>query len=66
MEKFVESAAKLADNVAALLKVKTIVTLSLTWVFCRLAHGGVIPTEFLTIYTMIVGFYFGTQQSKKE
>ena len=65
MEKFAESAAKLADNVAALLKVKTIVTLSLTWVFCRLAHTGAIPTEFLTIYTMIVGFYFGTQ-SKKE
>lgn len=65
MEKFLESAAKLADNAAALLKVKTIVTLSLTWVFCRLAGTGVIPTEFLTIYTMIVGFYFGTQ-SKKE
>ena len=66
MEKFIESAAKLADNIAALLKVKTIVTLSLTWVFCRLAHSGVIPTEFLTIYTMIVGFYFGTQSNKKE
>lgn len=24
-----------------------------------------IPTEFLTIYTMVVGFYFGTQ-TKKE
>ena len=65
MDKFLESAAKLADNAAALLKVKTIVTLSLTWVFCQLARTGVIPTEFLTIYTMIVGFYFGTQ-SKKE
>ena len=60
-----ESAKKLIDNAAALLKVKTIVTLSLTWVFCRLAQGGAIPTEFLTIYTMIVGFYFGTQ-AKKE
>lgn len=65
MEKIAESVAALTDNIAALLKVKTIVTLSLTWVFCRLAHSGVIPTEFLTIYTMIVGFYFGTQ-SKKE
>lgn len=65
MEKLVESAAKLADNVAALLKVKTIVTLSLTLEFCLLAHTGALSTEFLTIYTMIVGFYFGTQ-SKKE
>lgn len=65
MEKFLESVNKLADNAAALLKVKTIVTLSLTWVFCQLSRSGTVPTEFLTIYTMIVGFYFGTQ-SKKE
>lgn len=64
MEQFLEAAVRLVDNFAALLKVKTLVTLSLTLVFCTLAQRGTIPTEFLTIYTMIIGFYFGTQSKK--
>ena len=55
----------LLTNAANLLKVKTLLTLALTWVFCSLAKAGSIPTEYITIYTMVVGFYFGTQ-SKKE
>lgn len=65
MNKITESLGQLLTNAANLLKVKTLLTLALTWVFCSLAQGGSIPTEFITIYTMVVGFYFGTQ-AKKE
>lgn len=65
MENIIKSATTLLTNAANLLKVKTLLTLALTWVFCDLAQSGSIPTEFLTIYTMVVGFYFGTQ-TKKE
>lgn len=65
MEAIIKSAATLLTNAANLLKVKTLLTLALTWVFCDLARDGAIPTEYLTIYTVVVGFYFGTQ-TKKE
>ena len=48
-----------------LLKVKSIVTIILTLVFSYLSITGVITgKEFLTIFTMIVAFYFGTQYQK--
>lgn len=65
MEKLTEPLTTLLTNAANLLKVKTLLTLALTWVFCDLARDGAIPTEYLTIYTVVVGFYFGTQ-TKKE
>jgi hypothetical protein len=52
------------NKLAKLIDVKSIVTLALTVVFCVLSIKGVIPTEFLSIYTMIMGFYFGTQAQK--
>lgn len=65
MDKIIDSLGVLLTNAANLLKVKTVLTLALTWVFCSLAKAGSIPTEYITIYTMVVGFYFGTQ-TKKE
>lgn len=54
------------ENLAKLIKVKTIVTLMLTIVFCVLALTGVIAAElFMSIFTVIIGFYFGTQAEKK-
>ena len=53
------------ENLAKLLKVKTLITLPLTAMFCVLAAKGNIPSEFLAVYTTVVGFYFGTQ-AKKE
>lgn len=48
-----------------LLTVKSIVTLILTAVFAYLSIVGKINGEqFLAIFTMIVGFYFGTQYQK--
>ena len=54
------------EKLAKLIDVKSIMTLSLTIVFCVLAlTGEVSGQEFLTIFTVIVGFYFGTQAQKK-
>ena len=53
------------EKIAKLIDVKSIVTLLLTVVFCVLCVMGTLPTEFLTIYTVIIGFYFGTQTQKK-
>lgn len=53
-------------KLAKLIDVKSIMTLLLTVVFCALAWRGVIGgKEFQTIFTVIVGFYFGTQSQKK-
>lgn len=53
-------------NLAALLKVKTIVTLIVVAVFAVLAlRGGLQPDTVMTIVTMVVAFYFGTQSEKK-
>jgi hypothetical protein len=65
MDRIVDALGVLLTNAANLLKVKTLLTIALTWVFCSLAKSGSIPTEYITIYTMVVGFYFGTQ-AKKE
>lgn len=54
------------EKLAKLIDVKSIMTLVLTMVFCALALMGVISgQEFLTIFTVIVGFYFGTQSQKQ-
>lgn len=57
---------QIKNKVAKLIDVKSIMTLLLTLVFCVMACCGVITGEqFLTIFTVIVGFYFGTQTTKK-
>ena len=54
------------EKFAKLIDVKSIVTLALTGVFAYLAITRTdIPQAFLTIFTMIVSFYFGTQAVKK-
>lgn len=55
------------DRLAALLTVKSIVTIALTATFVYLAIIAVISGEqFLTIFTVIIGFYFGTQYQKAK
>ena len=55
------------QKIAKLIDVKSIMTLMLTAVFCVLALLGVISAEqFVTIFTVIVGFYFGTQSNKQK
>ena len=55
------------NRIANLLTVKSLVTVALTAVFSVLALRGTISgTEFLTIFTTIIAFYFGTQTEKKK
>lgn len=54
----------LLRRVAALLSVKSVVTLVLTGVFAYQAVTGKISQDFMTIYAVIIAFYFGTQSQK--
>ena len=57
----------LKKRFANLLTVKSIVTVTLTAVFSTLALRGTISgTEFLTIFTVVIGFYFGTQRVSED
>lgn len=49
-----------------LLSVKGLVTLTLTAVFAYLAVRGQIAQDFMTIYAVIIAFYFGTQSQKTQ
>lgn len=50
-----------------LLAVKSLVTITLTVVFAVLAlRGDISGTEFLTIFTTVVAFYFGTQRVAED
>ena len=55
------------DRLANLLSVKSIVTVALTAVFCYLSVIKVIPYDtFMTVFSVIIAFYFGTQHEKNE
>ena len=57
---------ELQKNFAALVKVKTIVTLLVVTVFSILALKGRISADnVMIIVSMVVSFYFGTQAQKK-
>ena len=50
-----------------LLTIKSLVTLAMTLVFCVLAlKGALTGQDFLTVFTTVIAFYFGTQSAKKE
>ena len=51
-------------RLAALLSVKSLVTLTLTGIFSWMAVAGTISQDFMTIYAVIIAFYFGTQSQK--
>ncbi len=56
----------LIKNLAALIKVKTIVTLMVVTVFSVLALRGAISADnVMIIISMVVSFYFGTQHEKQ-
>ena len=63
---FVKVLIEIGNKIAKLIDVKSIITIVLTIEFVVLAHKGSILTEYLSIYTMIIGFYFGTQKKKEE
>lgn len=53
-------------RLANLLSVKSLVTLTLTVVFAYMAVTGQISQDFMTIYAVIIAFYFGTQSQKVQ
>lgn len=56
----------MTERLNKLLTVKSIVTILLTILFCFLSATGKITGEqFLVIFTVVIGFYFGTQAEKK-
>ena len=55
---------KITKRLAALMSVKSIVTLALTAVFAYMACTNQISQDFMTIYTVIIAFYFGTQSQR--
>jgi len=58
-----ENLIKRATN---LLSVKSLVTLVLTAVFAYQSVTGQISQDFMTIYAVVIAFYFGTQSQKVQ
>lgn len=57
----------LKKRLTNLLTVKSLVTLTLTAVFAVLSCMGQVTTQqFLTVFTVVIGFYFGTQRVAED
>ena len=57
---------KFLENLANLIKVKTIVTLAVMGVFTTLALSGAITADnVMIVVSTVIAFYFGTQMEKK-
>ena len=53
-------------NIAALIKVKTIVTLIVITIFPVLSlRGDITPDNVMIVVSTVIAFYFGTQAEKK-
>lgn len=57
---------RIVKRIAALMSVKSLVTLVLTAVFAYMACTHGISQDFMTIYAVIIAFYFGTQSQKTQ
>lgn len=58
---------EISKNLAALVKVKTLVTLAVIAVFVTLALRGNLSSEVVMgVVTMVVAFYFGTQNERRD
>ena len=49
-----------------LLSVKSLVTLTLTAVFAVMALRSTISQDVMTVYAVVIAFYFGTQSQKVQ
>ena len=58
---------RVINNLAALIKVKTMVTIAVMAVFSVLAlYGQISPDNVMLIVTSVISFYFGTQHEKAQ
>ena len=54
------------EKLAKLIDVKSIAPILLTAIFAYLSVVGLVTAqEFLTVFTVVIAFYFGTQAQKK-
>ena len=53
-------------RLANLLSVKSLTTLTLTAVFAVMTLRGTISQDFMTVYAVVIAFYFGTQSQKQQ
>lgn len=54
------------DKLKSLIEVKKLIALLLTIVFCYLAiTGKVEPKDYLTVFLMIIAFYFGQSSTRQ-
>lgn len=54
-------------QIAKLIDVKSLITLTLTAVFAVLSvRGKLSPEQFLTVFTTVIAFYFGVQHQKNK
>ena len=54
------------DLITKLLSIKRVIAFLLTLVFCYMAIiGAVKSTEFITIFSMIIAFYFGQSVGRR-
>ncbi|WP_295748372.1 hypothetical protein [uncultured Oscillibacter sp.] len=56
----------IGKRLGTLLSVKSLVTLALTAVFSVMALGKGISQDFMTVYAVVIAFYFGTQSQKVQ
>ena len=55
------------NNLANLIKVKTIVTMVVIAIFAALAaRGDITPDNVMIVVSTVIAFYFGTQAEKKN
>lgn len=55
------------NKLAKLIDVKSMVTIIMTVVFACLAiKGSISSDQFLTVFTTVIAFYFGTQYQKSK
>lgn len=55
------------ENIAKLIKVKTIVTMVVIAIFAVLAlRGEIDPEQVMLVVSTVIAFYFGTQHEKKD
>ena len=54
------------EKLSKLLSVKSIVTVVLTAVFAYLSITNKINEQFMLVYTVVIAFYFGTQNEKRN
>ena len=57
---------RIIKRLAALLSVKSIVTLTLTAVFAVMTLRGTISQDFMTVYAVGIAIHFGTQSPKPQ